>query len=322
MIRAFCIGAAALTASCSVTVVHGQTYPSKPIRLFTQFGPGTPGETVARVVAGQMTVSMGQPVVVESRSGGGGVLVAATTARAAPDGYTVAALNLTVPVIGAVISKDLPFDPVKDLLPITMLAHLPAVIAAHPGFPPNSMPELIEYAKANPGKVAYGTTGIGSSFHLTIEQVTGLTGAVMQHVPYKTNPVFDAVSGAIAFAFVVAPQGAPLVKAGKVKALGVAGGSRTRLLPDVPTVAESVPGFEPVPEGTVLFGPAGIPPAVLRRLHAEAVAAIGQPEVREKLTAGGYDLETSRSPEELAAQLKSQRALVARIVKASGFKPQ
>jgi tripartite-type tricarboxylate transporter receptor subunit TctC len=321
MIRALRSGAAALAVSF-VTGVHGQAFPSKPIRLFTQFGPGSPGETVARVVAAQMTVSMGQPVVVESRSGGGGVLAASLTARAAPDGYTIGVLNLTVPVIGAVLSKDLPFDPAKDLMPITVLAHLPAVIAAHPAFPPNSIPELIEYAKANPGKVSYGTTGIGSSFHLTMEQIAGLTGAVMQHVPYKTNPIFDAVSGAIAFAFVVAPQGVPLVKAGKVKALGVAARARTRLLPDVPTLAESVPGFEPVPEGTVMFGPAGIPAAVLRRLHADAVAAVGQPETREKLSAGGYVLATSSSPEDLAAQLKSQTALVARIVKASGFKPQ
>lgn len=322
MTRAFCIVAAVLSASFSVSGAHAQSFPSKPIRVFAQFGPGSPGETVVRMAAAQMTVSMGQPVIVESRSGGGGVLAASLVARAAADGYTIAALNLTVPVIGAVLLRDLPFDPAKDLMPIAVLAHLPAILAAHPAFPPNSIPELIEYAKANPGKVTYGTTGIGSSFHLTMEQITGLTGAAMLHVPYKTNPVFDAVSGAIAFAFVVAPQGAPLVKSGKVKALGVAGRSRTSLLPDVPTLAETVPGFEPVPEGTFLFGPSGIPAAVLRRLHAEAVAAVGQPEVREKLIAGGYVLATSQSPEELAAQLKSQTALVARIVKASGLKPQ
>jgi tripartite-type tricarboxylate transporter receptor subunit TctC len=301
---------------------QAQTYPSKPLRIYTQFGPGTPGEIVARVVADRMTVSMGQPVVVESRAGGGGVLAASLTARAAPDGYTLAALTSTVPVISAVMSRDLPFDPVKELTPITTLVRIPAVLAAHPSFPPNNLTELIEYAKANPGKVSYGTTGIGSSFHLTMEQARMLTGAAMQHIPYKTSPVLDAVTGAIQFAFVVAPQAMPLIKAGKVKPIGVVSPQRTRLLPDVATMLETVPGFELVPEWTGLFGPAGLPQPVLRRIHADAVAGINQPEARDRLAAGGYDIITMASPEDYAAQLKRDLALVARIVKAAGLKAE
>ncbi len=313
------LAAAALLLFSSLALAQG--YPSKPIRILSQFGAGLPGEFVARVVAAQMTVTMGQPVLIESRTGGGGVLAASLTARSAPDGYTIGALNLTVPVIGAVLLKDLPFDPVKDLVPIIVMASIPAVIAANPGFPPNSLAELIDYAKEHPGKVTFGTTGVGSSFHLTMEEVAALTGAKMQHIPYKTSPVLDAVTGAINFAFVVIPQAMPLINSGKVKPLGVtATRSRTRLLPDVPTVREIVPGFEPVPDGTVLFGPAGMPGPVLHRLSAEAAAALNQAEVRDRLTGVGCDIPPSQPPEELAAEIKRQIALVARIAQTAGLK--
>jgi tripartite-type tricarboxylate transporter receptor subunit TctC len=314
--------AAMLSLLLGFGAAGAQTYPAKPVRVITQFGPGTPGEIAARLVITQMSAAMGQPLVLESRAGGGGALAAASVARAEPDGYTIGVLNLAIPVTapGLGLTKDLSFDPVKDLAPITTLVHIPAVMAAHPSFPPNSVKELVEYAKANPGKVMYGTTGVGSSFHLTIEQVSALTGAKLQHIPYKTSPVLDAASGAIHFAFVVAPQAIPLIKAGKVKAIGVVSHQRSRLLPDVATVLETVPGYESVPEGTAIFAPGATPLPILRRLHAEAVAAVNRPEARDKLVASGSDIVTTASQEEMAALVKRQIALVARIVRDTGLK--
>jgi tripartite-type tricarboxylate transporter receptor subunit TctC len=200
------------------------------------------------------------------------------------------------------------------------MVHIPAVLAAHPSFPPNNIRELVEYAKAHPDAVRYGTTGVGSSFHLVMEQVKALTGARQTHVPYKTSPVLDAVSGALEYAFVVAPQGIPLVKSGKVKAIGVVSHQRSRLLPDVENILEAVPGYESVPEGTALFAPGPTPVPLLRRLHAEVVAALNRPEAREKILASGSDITVNPSQEDFAAQVKRQIALVERIVRATGLK--
>lgn len=316
------VGPLTLVLLFAVFPVCAQSYPVKPVRVLTQFAPGTPGEVVARLVTAQMSQTMGQPLVVESRAGAGGAIAAGAVARAEPDGYTLAVLNMSVPVTSPALglTKDYPFDPLKDLAPITNMVHIPAVMAAHPSFPASNIRELVDYAKANPDKVRYGTTGVGSTFHLVIEQVKALTGARQTHIPYKTSPVLDAVSGAIDYAFVVMPQAVPLIKAGKVKAIGVVSPERSRLLPDVPIMTESVPGYETLPEGTALFGTGRTPAPVLRRLHAEAVAALNHPEVREKLTASGSDIATSPSPEEFAAQIKRHIALIQRIVKAAGLK--
>lgn len=316
------VACVAVAAGLLVGTTQAQTYPSKPIRVITQFGAGAPGEVAARLISAQMSLGMGQPLVLESRSGGGGVLAASVLARSEPDGYTLGVFNLAVPVIapGLGLAKDFPFDPVKDLAPVTNMVHIPAVLAANPSFPVNNLRELVEYAKANPEKVRYGTTGVGSSFHLVMEQVKVLTGARQQHIPYKTSPVLDAVSGAIDYAFVVAPQALPLIKSGKVKAIGVVSHRRSRLLPDVENILEVLPGYESVPEGTALFAPGPTPVPILRRLHAEVVNAFNRPELRDKILASGSDVTVNPSQEDFAAQVKRQIALVERIVKATGLK--
>src|SRR4051812_22461661 len=321
MVRWAAAGCVALCATFA-TCAQAQAYPVKPVRAITQFGAGAPGEVAARIITTQMAIGMGQPVVLESRAGAGGVLAASAVARADPDGYTLGIFNLSVPVIapGLGLAKDFPFDPVKDLAPVTNMVHIPAVLAAHPSFGPNNIRELVEYAKANPEKVRYGTTGVGSSFHLVMEEVKALTGARQTHIPYKTSPVLDAVSGALEYAFVVAPQAMPLIQAGKVKPIGVVSYQRSRLLPDVENILEAVPGYESVPEGTALFAPGTTPVALLRRLHAEVVTALSRPEAREKILASGSDITINPSQEHFAAQVKRQIALVARIVKETGLK--
>ena len=310
-------------AACLPLGALAQSYPNKPVRMYTQFGPGTPGDVFVRVLAAAMSPIMGQPILVDSRPGGGGVLVAGLTARAEPDGYTVAVLTATVPVVGALLSKSpLPFDPVKDLLPVTSLIESASLVVVNASLGVDSLAALIEYAKRNPGKVSYGTTGIGSSHHLNGEQLSMLTGANMVHIPYKTSPVADAASGVLPMAITIAPQAMPFLKLGKIRALAVTTSRRLRALPDVPLVSEVVPGFEPMPSWTGIYGPAGLPGAVLRRLHADASAALNQADVQAKIQEIGFDIVMSTSHEDFAAKSKRGVDLTARIVKAAKIEPQ
>ncbi len=300
-----------------------QGYPSKPIRLYTQFGPGTPGDVFVRVLAGSMSPIIGQPILVDSRPGGGGVLVASLAARAEPDGYTLAVLTATVPVVGALLSRTpLPFDPVKDLLPVVSLIESASVVVVNASLGIDSLAALIEYAKHNPGKISYGTTGIGSSHHLNGEELSMLTGADLTHIPYKTSPVADAASGVLPMAITIAPQAVPLLKLGKIRALAVTTSRRIRALPDVPLASEVVPGFEPMPSWTGIYGPAELPRAVTQRLHADAFAALNRADVQAKIQEIGFDIVMSASPEDFAEKSRRGVALTARIVKTARIEPQ
>ena len=297
-----------------------QAFPSKPTRLITQFGPGAPGDLIARLVAQQLSEVTGQPVVVDNRVGAGGVLALTAVARAAPDGYTLSVSNSTVPVVSVVLAKTPPpFDPVKDLTPVTIVGDIATLIVASSTLPQNSLREVIDFAKSNPGKISYGTTGVGGPQHMAGEQIRLLTGADLTHIPYKTSPVLDAASGALQLAFVVSAQALPLIKAGKVKLVAVLADSRFRLMPEVPTVTEVVPGFEPPPRWTAMFAPGGLPPAILHRLHADIVKGMGSPQGRTRTIDLGFEPLTSKSPEEFAAQVHREIELVARIAKAANI---
>jgi tripartite-type tricarboxylate transporter receptor subunit TctC len=321
VLKAACVMASAI--AWSACVAQSPAFPSKPLRMVTQFGPGAPGDLTARVVAGAMSPFLGQPVVVDSRPGGGGVLAASVVARAEQDGYTVAVLTANVPVSGPFLSKTpLPFDPVKDLAPITSIADATSVIAAHPSVQASNLRELLELARRNPDKLSYGTTGIGSSHHLNAEEIGMLAGIRWQHVPYKTSPILDAAAGVIPLAVATAAQTMPLVRSGKVKIVAVINPVRYKLLPDVATVSETLPGFEIASAGMGLYGPGGLAPAVLRRLHGDAVKALGQPEVQAKIGEIGLDVVASKSPEDFAAELRRGIELTRRIVKSAGIEPQ
>ena len=297
-----------------------QSYPSKPIRIINQFNPGTPGDLIARVAAALMTENLGQAVVVENRPGGGGVVAVGAVTRSAPDGYTLLVSNASVPAVLPVLVKNpLPFDTLKDLTPITIIGDIAMLIVAHPSLPANTLPELIAYAKANPGKVNYGTTGVGTSMHLSGEQISMLTGAPMTHIPYKTSPVLDAATGALQLAFVVGAQGLPLIKSGKVKLITLMAPERFRAMPDVPLVREVLPGFETPPQWTGLLGPGGLPPAIVTRLFTEVVRGILSSEGRAQVQKVGFEPMVSKSPEEFAALIRQQQELVARIAKTAGI---
>ncbi len=317
------LAAALLSALAMAGAAQGQSYPLKPIRMYTQFGPGAPGDVFARIFAASLSNVMGQAVLVDSRPGGGGMLVAGLLTRAEPDGYTAAVLTATVPVSGVLPSKTpLSFDPAKDLAPIAMLIEAASLLVASSTLGVNSVNELIEYAKRYPGKLSYGTTGIASSHHLNGEQVGMLTGTQMMHIPYKSAPVADSASGVLPLTYAIAAQAMPFIRSGKVRALAMTTDRRMRALPDVPLMHELVPGFEPAPAWTGLYGPQKISPPITRRLHAEVVTALSVPEVVSKINDIGFDVVLSSSPEDFSARVRKAIELTARIVKAAKIEPQ
>jgi len=300
-----------------------QGFPSKPIRMYTQFGAGAPGDVFARIFAASLSTVIGQPVIIDSRPGGGGVLVASLTTRAEPDGYTVVMLTATVPVSIALPSRTpLPFDPSKDLTPVAMVIEAASLLVASNTLGVNSVPELIEFAKRNPGKLSYGTTGIVSSHHLNGEQFDMLTGTQMVHIPYKSAPVADTAAGMLPLTYAIAAQAMPFIRSGKVRALAMTTDRRLKTLPDVPMMQEVVPGFEPAPAWTGVYGPARLPPAVLRRLHDDINRSLSVPDVVSKINDVGFDVVLSATAEEFAQRMKKGIDLTARIVKAAKIEPQ
>lgn len=302
---------------------RAQGFPSKPVRMYTQFGPGAPGDVFARIFAQSFGNMLGQPVIIDSRPGGGGVLVASLTTRAEPDGYTLVLLTATVPVLVALPTKTpLPFDPLKDLTAIGMVIEAASLLVAGSHMGINNVGELIEYAKKFPGKLSYGTTGIASSHHLNGEQLTMLTGTQMAHIPYKSTPVADSASGVLPLTFAIAAQAMPFIKSGKVRPLAMTTDRRLKTLPDVPLMQELVPGFEPAPAWTGVYGPARMPSAVVRRLHADINRSLSVPEVAAKINDVGFDIVLTASAEDFTARLRKGIDLTARIAKAAKIEAQ
>ena len=313
---------AALLAANS-GAARAQAFPVKPIRMVTQFSAGASGDTVVRTITAPLGEMLGQPVVVDNRAGAGGVLAAELVKQAPPDGYTLFAGTSATQIIRLYIAKSTPFDPVKDFTPITQCIESVTTIIVNPAVPANTLKELVDYARQNPGKLAYGTSGVGSEHHLSGEQIKQLAGIDMLHVPYKASMqgLLDVVSGRLPVAFAIYVVALPHIKSGKVKALAVVREKRTTLLPDVPAVPEAVPGFEPPPSWIGIFGPAGLPGPLLRRLNADIVKTLNLPDTRSKLADQGLEV-VGNSPEEFASRIERQKQLVARIVKNAGIQPE
>jgi tripartite-type tricarboxylate transporter receptor subunit TctC len=299
-----------------------QAYPSKPVRVVTQFAAGSAGDVLTRVLTTQLTDHLGQPIIVDNRPGAGGVVAAETVARAAPDGYTLLVAGPGTQVVRVYLVRKSSFDPVKDFTPITGLGDSPVVIVAHPSVPANSFSEALAYAKANPGKLSYGTSGIGSQHHLAGEQIALITGAKMVHVPYKAGAqaLLDVIAGQLAMSYSVIGPALPNIRSGKVRALAVIGDKRISQLPDVPAMTEVVPGFEPLRSWVGLFGPANLPDPVLRRVNADAVKVLSSPEGRARVMEAGYD-PIPNTPEEFSALIARDVSFVGRVVKAANIQP-
>ncbi len=311
--------AAGLLSALMFAAAQAQNYPAKPIRFIVPIAPGGGADLVARVIAERLSRNLGQQVVVENRAGGGTVIGAELVARSPADGYTWLLGTATSHAINASLVKKLPYDPVKDFAPIALVAVLPQIIVIHPALPAASLKDFIALAKKRPGEILFGSPGNGSNNQLGAEMLNIVAGIKTLHVPYKgAGPaITDLLAGHLQFMFTTIPPALPQVKAGRLRALAVAGAKRSTLLPELPTTAEQgAPGVEAASWNGILL-PAGAPREIVTRLHAEIGLVMRQPEVIERLAGAGVE-PAMMPPEEFAAYIESETARYAKVVKSSG----
>jgi len=314
-----CVLAAALGAP---PCTFAQQYPDKPIRLVVPVPPGGSLNLYTRFIGQKLSEALAQPVIVDNRPGANGLIGADIVAKAAPDGYTLLmGATPTLAISVTLYAGKIPYNPERDFAPITLVAKAPSVLASHPAVPARTLKELITYAKANPGRLNYASSGTGSGNHLMGEMLKAAAGVDMVHVPYAGGgPGLVALLQRDVDLLVTPPPILiPMAKAGRVRLLAVSSATRSPAMPDVPTVAESgYPGFE----STVWYcvvAPRGTPPAVLARLHGALTSILRSAGFRDRLLADGATAETS-SPEELAAWVKSEIAKFAKVIKAAGIR--
>jgi tripartite-type tricarboxylate transporter receptor subunit TctC len=308
---------------CALIVpVSAQQYPYKPIRMVTELAAGTGGDVFLRQLLPPISGALGLPVIVDNRPGAGGVVAAEAVARAAPDGYTLLAATQNALIMRPFLSKTNTVDVFKDLAAVTELWKASTLILAGPGLPVKSLAELIEYAKANPGKVSYGTSGFGTSHHFSGEQIQQLTGVKLVHVPYKggVGSMQAAMTGEVHVAIGFAATAVPIIRSGKVRVLALVEGKRFGSLGDVPLAADVIRGFEPPPSWGGVFGPAALPQPLLGRLNGDMVKAIQTPELRARAAEEGFEI-VGNSPKEFSATLRKQYELIGRIAKAANIRP-
>ena len=299
-----------------------QGWPSRPIRWIVPFAPGGAADLISRAVAQKLSEGLGQQVVVDNRTGAGGAIGIDAVAKSAPDGHTIA-IGAAGPISIIVHMSKLPYDPVKDLTPVAKLAIVPIVIAANRSQPFANLRELISYAKANPGRLSFGSAGTGSVQHLGGELLKSVAGIDMVHVPYKGSgpAAADLAGGQIPLAVVDVTSTLPFMRAGRVRALAVTGAARTITAPDVPTAAESgLPGFD-VEAWLGLFGPAGLPAEIVARLNAEVRRALQTTEVRERALTSGAEPAPS-SAEEFAKLVRNEYARWGQVIRTANIKPE
>jgi tripartite-type tricarboxylate transporter receptor subunit TctC len=293
-------------------------YPSKPIRLVIPFPPGGGADAVARPLGPLMTETLGQPVVLDNRGGANGNLGAEIVAKAPADGYTLLLANSSLTISGGLYAK-LPFNPLADFSPISLVGVTPSLLATHPSVAARTVKEFVELAKARPGKLSYGSSGIGSTMHLGAALLQSMAGLDTVHVPYKGGgpAIADALSGQTDFIFVNPVAVLAQVRAGKLNALAVTSKKRLAILPDVPTFEEA--GYPGLLSSTFygLLGPAGLPREIVMRLNAAVVAAVARKELADHLVALGYEME-SNTPEQFAAFLRDDAAQWLRLIKLTG----
>ena len=303
-------------------LAQAQTFPAKPIRIVTEFAPGSSGDLSLRAIIDRWTQSAGQPIVLENRPGAGGVVAAQAVVQSAPDGYALLGATANVPVTRVHLARNNSINPERDLTPITQLTETAAALIVLPGFPAGNLKEFLDYARRNPGKLSFASSGVGSTHHLSGEQIKLITGIDMVHVPYKALQlaVQDVVAGQIPASFSTTGEAIAHVKAGKLKVIAVVSSQRFALWPEVATVSETLAEFEPPPLWVGLFGPGGMPAALVQRIYADVARVLGDSSVREKISAMGTRPVGSR-PEEFVALMKRQSAAMGRVVKAAGIQP-
>ncbi len=310
---------AAVGIALGAALAHGQTFPSKPVRLVAVFSAGGTSDLIGRLLAQHLAPALGQPVVVENRVGSNGIIGTDHVAKSAPDGYTI----LIAPsghAINNSLNPNVPYDPIRDFSFVTLIGTVPMVVTANTGFGPNSLAEVTALAKRSPGAINFGSGGPGSSNQLATELFAHMVGVKMTHIPYKGDApgIADLLGGQISFIFLNTPAALPLVKGGKAKALGITSEKRSPLLPDVPTIGETVPGYV-AGSWHGIFAPAGVPQAILTRLNAELVKVIRSPAVREKLEGWGVNV-VGNAPGEFEGFVKQEITKWANVIKTANVK--
>ena len=297
---------------------RAQAYPHKPIRYIVGFPPGGSTDLIARIAAGKLTELIGQQVVVENRPGAGGSIAAELAARATPDGYTLMHAGLTM-AINPALRKNLPYVPLRDFAPVSLLVKMPNVLVVNNAFPARNVAEFIAHAKANPGKVSYGSSGVGAVPHLSMELFKKLAGIDITHVPYKGSAqvLTDLLGGQIPVMFDNLPANLPHIKAGRIRALGIPSPRRNPQLPDLPTFIESgIAGYE-VTGWLGMFAPAATPRAVIATLNAHMVKGLNAPETQKRLAEHGAEAAPT-TPAELGALLKAETVRWAQVIRDAG----
>ena len=306
----------------SPLLAFAQGYPTKPVKMIVPYAAGGTTDVLARIMADKLTQGLGQTVVIEYKPGAGGTIGAEAAAKSPADGYTMVMGAPGSHSTATSLYAKLPYDPVKDFVPIVHVANVPNSIVVHPSLAVKSVPELIAYAKSRPGELTYGSAGTGATTHLTGELFALLANVKLTHIPYKGSgqAMVDLLGGQIQMMFENLPGAATQIRSGKIRGLAVTSLRRSAAFPDLPAVSETLPGFEVV-AWFALFAPAGTPAAIVARLNAESNKALSLAEVREKIAAAGSD-PIGGTSDELARFLASDIAKWTRVTREAGIKPQ
>jgi tripartite-type tricarboxylate transporter receptor subunit TctC len=316
---AMLVGASTLPMA-TLASAQPSTYPDRPIRIVVPFPVGGIADTIGREIGKKLTEAWGQPVVIDNRTGAGGNIGAEIVAKAPPDGYTLVIGNIGTHAVNVSLLPAMPFDTIKDFTPIVHVLNAEGLLVVNPSIKATTVPELIALARSQPGKLSYGSAGVGTTSHLASELFKSMTKVDIVHVPYKGNvpAITDLLGGQTAMIFATMPTVLPHVRADKLRALAVLGTARSPALPDVPTVAETVQGFE-VSNWIGLFGPAGMPPAIVARLNAEVQKIMRSPEIQKRLETEGANF-IPMSPDQFAAFQKAELAKWAKTIKDANIK--
>ena len=316
---------AVLAATCAMCAASAtaQSYPVKPIRLIVGTAPGPGVDYVARTIQPRMQEELGQPLVIENQAGANGTIGTNAVVRSPADGYTLLMATPSMIITAKLLQKDLPYEPLRDLAPVSCAVEPFTSVIINPSVPAQNVRELIDWIKKNPGKVSYGSAGVGSVFHMIGELFNQAAGVDMVHVPYKSVPpaIQAVVANEVPVTFGAVSNTLPQARAGKVKVLGILEKSRYAGLPNVPTVGETLPGFEKPPSWFGYLAPAGTPEPIVRRISAAVVKSLASPEVRKPLEDAALNIIAS-SPEQFTAMIKSGFEVYAKAIKIAGLKAE
>jgi tripartite-type tricarboxylate transporter receptor subunit TctC len=306
----------------SAPIAHAQTYPAKPIRLIVSVQPGGNLDLIGRSVADKVSEGLGQRMYVENRPGANSTIGLASVARAAPDGYTFVMVAQSG-LIAAMMMRNPPYDPVRDFAGVSLIATLPQILVVHRSLPVASVKELIALAKARPGELNCSSSGNGSGSHLALELFNRMAGVRITRIPYNGDgpAIIDLLGGQVPMKFDNVSTSLTHVRAGKLRAIGVTSPGRSALLPDVPAISETVPGFQ-MSIFNGMMAPAATPPEILARVHAEVAKFVAAPEIRNRFASQGVELQASATPEQFTAYIKAEYAKWAKVLDDAGIKAE